>query len=95
MVVGILLMSLWWQQHRIGDLIMACGACSKRRRLPPNDATVSRDYDLTGGVSINSLNSRQIQARLEVFKRKFCKTCGFRYECTYTTYIECKGTNPK
>ena len=75
---------------------MACGSCSKRRRIPPNTVvTDSREYDLTGGVSINILNSRQIQARLEVFKRKFCKTCSARYECNYVMYIDCKGTNPR
>ena len=75
---------------------MVCGACSKKRRIPPNTrALVPEDYDLTGGVDVRSLNNRQIQARLEVFKRKFCKTCTFRYDCTYTTYLECKGTNPR
>ena len=75
---------------------MACGSCSKRRRVPPNiNAVRSEDYDLTGGMDIRSLNSRQIQARLEVFKRKFCKSCTFRYDCTYSTYLDCKGTHPR
>lgn len=75
---------------------MACGACSKRRRTPPNSRAVDpKDYDLTGGMDIRSLNSRQIQARLEVFKRRFCKDCSARYDCTYSTYIDCKGTNPR
>jgi hypothetical protein len=75
---------------------MACGACSKRRRTPPNSRAIKpEDYNLSGGMDIRSLNDRQIQARLEVFKRRFCKACSFRYECTYTTYLECKGTQPK
>jgi len=75
---------------------MACGACSKRRRTPPNTRTSNpAEYNLTGGVDVRSLNSRQIQARLEVFKRKFCKGCSFRYDCTYPTYLECKGTKPR
>ena len=75
---------------------MACGSCSKRRQVPPNSRAVNaEDYNLTGGVSINSLNARQIQARLEVFKRKFCKTCVSRYDCTYVTYVDCKGNKPK
>ena len=55
----------------------------------------SSDYNLTGGVDVKSLNTRQITARLEVFKRKFCTTCLFRYDCTYSTYLECKGTKPR
>ena len=55
---------------------MACGSCSKRRQVSSNSRAVNaEDYDITGGVSINSLNAKQIQARLEVFKRKFCKVC--------------------
>lgn len=75
---------------------MACGSCKNNRRTPPNiNTTNSENYDLTGGMDIRSLNNRQINARLEVFKRKFCKNCSFRYDCTYTTYIECKGKNPR
>lgn len=75
---------------------MACGSCSKRRRTPPNTRVLkAADYDLTGGMDIRSLNSMQIQARLEVFKRKFCKECSFRYDCTYSTYLDCKGSNPR
>lgn len=75
---------------------MACSSCSKRRRIPPNSEAVNpEDYNLTGGMDIRSLNDRQIRARLEVFKRKFCKTCSYRYECTYEAYLKCKGTQPK
>lgn len=75
---------------------MVCGACSKRRGTPPNIHTSDpSDYNLTGGVDVRSLNTRQINARLEVFKRKFCTTCSFRYDCTYSTYLECKGIKPK
>jgi transposase len=75
---------------------MACGSCSKRRRKTPIDnVSRSEDYDLTGGMDIRSLNARQVQARLEVFKRRFCKTCNDRYSCDYPSYIKCKGNNPK
>ncbi len=64
--------------------------------MPSNSRAVNaEDYDITGGVSINSLNAKQIQARLEVFKRKFCKECVSRYDCTYATYVDCKGNKPK
>lgn len=75
---------------------MACGGCSKRRRPSPNTrAATPEAYDLAGGVDVRSLNDRQIKARLEVFKRKFCKTCSSRYVCNYTTYLDCKGLKPR
>jgi len=74
---------------------MACGGCG-RRRVPPNtNVTSSKDYDLAGGMDIRSLNDRQIRARLEVFKRKFCNGCNIRYECDYTSYLNCKGLHKK
>lgn len=75
---------------------MACSSCSKRRRTSPNTHTTNpAEYDLTGGMDIRSLNDRQIRARLEVFKRKFCTNCSNRYECDYVSYVACKGANPK
>lgn len=74
---------------------MACGSCGKNRR--PKNRTVNNpeDYDITGGVAVDSLNDKQIKARLEVFKRKFCTRCKIRYICDYPTYIGCKGTKPQ
>ncbi len=75
---------------------MACGSCSKRRRKPPKFSGHNpEEFDLTGGMDIRSLNTRQINARLEVFKRRFCKTCKIRYDCDYVNYLKCKGTKPK
>jgi hypothetical protein len=70
---------------------MACGGCSKRRSSSNTRAVTPEAYELSGGLDIRSLNNRQINARLEVFKRKFCKTCSVRYTCDYTTYLDCKG----
>lgn len=73
---------------------MACGGCKKRSR--PNVKTDDpTQYDLTGGVDVRSLNDRQIKARLEVFKRRFCNGCSIRYECDYSTYLGCKGLNKR
>lgn len=74
---------------------MACGGCGKRRNSPNINTTSSKDYDLAGGMDIRSLNDRQIRARLEVFKRKFCNTCSIRYTCDYIRYLDCKGLNKK
>jgi len=74
---------------------MACGSCSKRRPSPNTRAVTPEAYDLAGGMDVRSLNNRQIKARLEVFKRRFCKTCTARYSCNYTIYLECKGLNPR
>lgn len=70
---------------------MACGSCGSRRKNPNVNVHSPENYDLAGGMSINTLNDRQIRARLEVFKRKFCSACAIRYECTYVIYVECRG----
>ena len=44
--------------------------------------------DIMGGYKY--LNDRQIKARIEVYKKKYCKDCNRRYECGYSSYIECK-----
>ena len=71
---------------------MACGACGKRNRTNTSNPA---EYDLAGGVDIRSLNDRQIHARLEVFKRKFCSDCKARYECGYSMYLDCLGLHKK
>lgn len=70
---------------------MSCGSCSKRRMVRRATQESVTSYDLAGGVDIKSLNDRQINARLEIFKRKFCKDCNKRYECNYGVYLGCKG----
>lgn len=74
---------------------MPCGGCGRNRRPRNRNANKPENYDLTGGVDIRSLNDRQIKARLEVFKRKFCKGCKIRYTCDYPTYLDCKGLSPR
>lgn len=64
---------------------MACNACSKKRRHHPNE----KDYDVMGGYK--HLTARQIQVRLDKFKRLFCKACPKRYECDYPMYKICKN----
>jgi len=66
---------------------MACGGCRKSK-----SSTVRKsDYDFSGGVDIKSLNDRQIRARLEAFKRRFCNDCKNRYECDYSMYVKCNS----
>lgn len=74
---------------------MSCGSCGKNNLYRNTQNAKLEDYDLTGGVAISSLNNRQIEARLEVFKRKFCNKCKIRYDCNYVNYLNCKGLNPK
>ena len=69
---------------------MACGSCGKRRSTNVN-VTSPEKYDMTGGLDVKTLNNRQLSARLEVFKRRFCKDCTIRYECTYVIYLDCRG----
>jgi len=71
---------------------MACGGCGKNRR--PSRAAVNNKtnyYNFTGGVDVKSLNQKQINARLEIFKRRFCSDCNDRYKCNYEVFLNCKG----
>lgn len=61
---------------------MACGCGGKKaRRAPP-------PYDVMGGYKY--LSQQQINKRLEVFKRVYCKTCQGRYSCDFNTYQTCE-----
>lgn len=68
---------------------MACGGCAKRREALDQSRKEYAEKDLMGGYS--NLTNNQIKARLEAYKRRYCKDCGSRYECDYTKYRECKG----
>ena len=64
---------------------MACRGCGKRKMVDPD--TVNKNK-LFGGYG--HLTDRQIRARLEVYKKKYCKDCDKRYECDYKMYLNCK-----
>lgn len=71
---------------------MACGGCAKRRATARRSANQNKeDYDIMGGYA--NLNDKQIRARLEVYKRKFCSTCNERYTCDFQRYTECRKLN--
>jgi hypothetical protein len=71
---------------------MACGGCQKRRDDQTAALTANRqakeEHDLMGGYA--NLTDRQIKARLEIYKRRYCTNCTKRYECDYTSYTECR-----
>ena len=67
---------------------MACGGCAKRRAARSAARRSREDTDLTGGYA--NLTDRQIKARLEVYKRRYCSDCTKRYECDYKNYLECR-----
>lgn len=60
---------------------MGCSGCGKRHRKP-------NSTDVMGGYKY--LTDRQIKARLEVYKKKYCKSCDKRYKCDYQNYVKCK-----
>ena len=37
------------------------------------------------------LKPHQIRARLEVFKKNFCRDCDKRYKCDFEMYKKCKN----
>lgn len=67
---------------------MACGGCAKRRAAQTVARKAKEEQDLMGGYA--NLTDRQIKARLEVYKRRYCTACKKRYECDYNSYLECK-----
>lgn len=68
---------------------MACGGCGKRKAArQPAVRGVKEDSGVMGGYG--HLTNRQIKARLEVYKKRYCKDCPKRYECDYKMYVECK-----
>jgi len=83
---------------------MACGGCTKRRDLvkaarsmldtPPVNyrslGVETAPIDVVMG-GYKYLTDRQIKARLETYKRRYCNECKTRYDCTYETYVTCKG----
>ena len=70
---------------------MPCGGCSKRRSAYTAARKAREERDLTGGYA--NLTDRQLKARLEVYKRRYCKDCTQRYECDYQKYLECRKNN--
>jgi hypothetical protein len=67
---------------------MACGGCRKRGAARKAAARVVEDGDFMSKYA--NLTDRQIRARLEIYKRKYCGDCAARYECDYTKYVECR-----
>lgn len=70
---------------------MPCGGCAKRsaaRTARKVAREASERSDLFGGYS--SLNDKQIKARLELYKKRYCKACDKRYTCNYEMYLDCK-----
>jgi hypothetical protein len=67
---------------------MACGGCAKRRAQRSAIRKAKEEQDLMGGYA--NLTDKQIRARLENYKRKYCTKCEKRYECDYQNYVKCK-----
>jgi hypothetical protein len=67
---------------------MACGGCAKRRAANSAVRQAKEEQDLMAGYA--NLTDRQIRARLEVYKRRYCKDCATRYDCDYPSYLKCK-----
>jgi hypothetical protein len=67
---------------------MPCGGCKKRRAAATAARKSREEKDLMGGYA--NLTDRQIKARLETYKRRYCPNCDKRYECDYPNYLNCK-----
>ncbi len=65
---------------------MACGGCAKRSAARRADRSAN---PVMGGYKY--LTDVQIKARLEAYKKRYCKECSKRYECDYSSYVKCKN----
>jgi hypothetical protein len=65
---------------------MACGGCRKKAAVRVA-SKITKDGNLLGGYKY--LSRKQINIRLETYKRRFCKDCGDRYSCDYESYLKC------
>ena len=55
--------------------------CGKKREVN------AKPFSVMGGYKY--LSDTQIKARLEVFKRLYCKSCSKRYDCNFKVYTKC------
>jgi len=69
---------------------MACG-CNKNRSASASSRD-AKSFTVMGGYKY--LTAAQIAARLEVYKRMYCKSCVTRYDCTFEIYSTC-ATRPQ
>ena len=70
---------------------MTCGGCSKRRFNAKINNQKKEDYDIMAGDG--TLTDVQTKARLEIYKRRYCKQCTKRYDCTFVVYLNCRKSN--
>ena len=67
---------------------MACRSCSQKKSGASKPKV---NYTVMGNYA--NLTTAQINKRLEVFKRIYCKDCVDRYDCDYTMYDNCNRVN--
>ena len=70
---------------------MACGGCAKRRAAVRATGQQNAETRLMDGFKY--MTARQLTARLEAYKRKYCKDCKTRFKCDYANYVKCKENN--
>lgn len=68
---------------------MACGGCAKRREAMDRERQAMMEDSLVGKGEY--INNQQLKARLETYKRKYCKKCTERFSCNYERFLKCKG----
>lgn len=59
---------------------MGCSGCGNRHIKSIDDVMGAYKY----------LSNRQINARLELYKKKYCKECEKKSVCDYEMYVKCK-----
>lgn len=69
---------------------MACGSCGRKRGSSTNTNNENLASAMVFGSNIY-LTDRQLKARLENYKRNYCKECSERYTCDLTRFVICKN----
>lgn len=60
---------------------MGCSGC-KKKNAARRSGNIMEQYKY--------LNDRQLKARLEIYKKKYCKNCQKKDKCNYEMYANCK-----
>lgn len=71
---------------------MACGSCGRRKEYSLNNDNLASAIVFGNNIY---LTNRQLNARLENYKRNYCKECLERYTCDLTRFVGCKGIKNK
>jgi len=74
---------------------MSCGGCARKSaaRNASRPSIKNNGDEVLGAYKY--MSDRQIKARLELYKKRYCQACEKRYKCDIVMYTECKKISIK